>query len=233
MSNAPNHSILADLRQLHSDASAMFANIEWNLGSLVGAAVILNKPSVVSSRAIPIEVVVDELGLNGPQILGLDLADHERKDRIREVLALAHRCLICESTELAADVLHRAALILQGHKDPYLGNKQFGVNFVDLSRPRQGKSGSLISAEQRKFLRDCAVELRCLIRHNNARLLPYKSVIYAGTPAQLPIEINQQWIQGSSNELKISLKTSYDIFSSVSSIVRSGLTAAMSGKLEA
>lgn len=233
MSNTPNHSILNELRQLHSDASAMFANIEWNLGSLVGAAVVLNKPAMVNRLSIPIEVVVDELSLNGPQILGLDLAAHERKDRIREVLALAQRCLICESTELAADVLHRAALILQGQKDPYLGNKQFGVNLADLSKPRQGKSGSLISAEQRKFLRDCAVELRCLIRHNNARLLPHKSVVYAGTPAQLPIAINQQWIQGSSNELKISLKTSHDIFSSVSSIVQSGLTAAISGKLGA
>jgi len=211
----------------------MLANIEWNSGSLVGVAVILNKPSVVSRRAIPIEVVVDELGLNGPQILGLDLADHERKDRIREVLALAHRCLICESTELAADVLHRAALILQGQKYPYLGNQQFGVNFVDLSRQKPGKSGSLISAEQRKFMSTCAVELRCLIRHNNARLLPHKSILYAGTPAQWPIEINQQWIQGSRNELKISLKTSHDIFSSVSSIVQSGLTAAISVKLGA
>ena len=233
MSNKPNHSILTDLRQLHSDASAMLANIEWNLGSLVGATVILNKPLVVSRISIPIEVVVDELGLNGPQILGLDLAAHERKDRIREVLALANRCLICESTELAADVLHRAALILQGQKDPYLGNKQFGVNFIDLSRSKQGKSGSLISAEQRKFMSTCAVALRCLIRHNNARLLPQKSVVYAGTPAQSPISINQQWTQGSTNELKISLKTSHDIFSTVSSIVHSGLTAAMSEKLGA
>jgi len=211
----------------------MLANIEWNLGSLVGAAVILNKPLVLRRLSIPIEVVVDELGLNGPQILGLDLAAHERKDRIREVLALAHRCLICESTELAADVLHRAALILQGQKDPYLGNKQFGVSFADLSRSKQGKSGYLISAEQRKFMSTCAVALRCLIRHNNARLLPQKSVVYAGTPAQLPISINQQWTQGSNNELKISLKTSCDIFSTVSSIVQSGLTAAMSGKLGA
>jgi hypothetical protein len=233
VSNQPNHAVLTDLRQLHSDASAMLANIEWNLGSLVGAAVILDKPLVVSRLSIPIEVVVDELGLRGPQILGLDLAAHERKDRIREVLALAHRCLICESTELAADVLHRAALILQGQKDPYLGNKQFGVSLADLSKPRQGKSGSLISPEQRKFMSTCAVELRCLIRHNNARLLPQKSVVYAGTPAQLPISINQQWTQGSNNELKISLKTSHDIFSSVSSIVQSGLTAAMSGKLGA
>jgi len=228
-----NHSILTDLKQLHSDASAMFANIEWNLGSLVGAAVVLNKPAVVSRLSTPIEVVVDELRLNGPQILGLDLTAHERKDRIREVLALAHRCLICESTELAADVLFRAARILQGQKDPYLGNDHFGVNLVDLSRQKKGKSGFLISVEQRKFMSTCAVELRCLIRHNNARLLPHKSVVYAGTPAQLPIEINQQWIKGSSNELKISLKTSHDIFSSVSSIVQSGLTAAMSGKLGA
>ena len=233
MSNMSNHSTLNDLRQLHSDASAMLANIEWNLGALVGAAVVLNKPEVLSRPSIPIEVLVDELGLNGPQILGLDLAAHERKDRIREVLALAQRCLICESTELAADILFRAAWILQGQKDPYVGNDRFGVGFADLSRARQGKSGALISAEQRKFMSTCAVQLRCLIRHNNARLLPHKSVVYAGTPAQWPIEINQQWLQGSSNELKISLKTSYDIFSSVSSIVQSGLTAAISGKLGA
>lgn len=233
MCNKSNNSPLTDLKKLHSDASAMLANIEWNLGSLVGAAIILNKPSVVSRLSIPINVLVDELELSGSQILGLDLTTDERKDRIQEVLALAHRCLICESTELAADVLFRAARILQEKKDPYLGNDRFGVNFADLSSKKQGKSGSLISTEQRKFMSTCAVELRCLIRHNNARLLPHKSVVYAGTPAQLPIAINQQWLQGCSNELKISLKTSHDIFRSVSSIVQSGLAAAMSGKLGA
>jgi hypothetical protein len=225
-----NHSILTSLGLLYSDASAMLDNIEWNLGSLMASAIILNKPSVVSRLAIPTEVVVDELVLIGPQILGIDLATNERKDRTREVLALAHRCLICESTELAADVLFRATRILQGQNDPYLGDKQFGVSLADLSNSKQGKSGALITAEQRKFMGTCAVKLRCLIRHNNARLLPQNSIIYIGTPSQLPIEINQQWIQGSSNELKISLKTSHDIFSSISSIVKSGLTTAMSEK---
>lgn len=211
----------------------ILAYIEWNLGALVGAAILLNNPSVVNRLAVPTEVFVDGLGLNGPLIIGLDLAAHERKDRIREVLSLAHRCLICESTELAADFLFRAARILQGQNDPYLGNDRFGVNLVDLSNQKQGKSGSLISSEQRNFMSTCAVELRCLIRHNNARLLPHKSVVYAGTPAQLPIAIDQQWLQGSSNELNISLKISHDIFSSVSWIVQSGLTAAMSEGLRA
>jgi hypothetical protein len=112
--------------------------------------------------------------------------------------------------------------------DPYLGTTRFGVNFSDLSSKKPGKSGSLISSEQRNFMCSCAVELRCLIRHNNARLLPHKSIIYKGIPARLPIEINQPWLQGSSNELKISLKTSHEIFSSISQIVQDGLTAALS-----
>lgn len=226
-----NHSRLNDLKKLRSDTSAMLSNIEWNLGSLVGAALILNNPSIVSRQSIPTEVVVDGLELSGSQILGLGLSTHESKDRIREILALAQRCLICESTELAADILFRAAQILNGHKDPYLGNKQFGVDLADLSSAKKGKSGSLISAEQRKFMSACAVKLRCSIRHNNARLLPRKSIVYVGVPAQLLIEVNEQWIEGSNNELKISLKTSHDIFTSVSSIVHSGLTNAMCSKL--
>ena len=219
--------MLGELSKLQSDATAMLANIEWNLGALVGAALVINKPSLVNRSAIPKEIIVDELGLNGSQILGLDLAPDEREARIREVLALGHRCLICESTELAADVLFRAVRILQDQKDPYSGEVRFGVELSDLSSPKKGKSGSLISIEQRKFMGTCAVVLRCLIRHNNARLLPHKSVVYSGTPASLPISINQQWLQGSSNELNISLKTSYDIFGIISRVVLDGLTFAL------
>lgn len=104
---------------------------------------------------------------------------------------LAHRCLICDSMELAADILFRARRILQGQNNPYLGNNQFGVDFAGLSSPKKVKLGALISAEQRKFIGTCAVKLCCLIRHNNSRLLPQKSVVYVGTPAQLSIEINQ------------------------------------------
>ena len=219
--------MLGELNKLQSDATAMLANIEWNLGALVGAALVINKPSLVNRSAIPKEIILDELGLNGFQILGLDLASDERQARIREVLALGHRCLICESTELAADVLFRAVRILQDQKDPYLGDAQFGVDLSALSSPKKGKSGSLISIEQRNFMGTCAVVLRCLIRHNNARFLPHKSVIYDGTPASLPISINQQWLQGSSNELNISLKTSHDIFRNVSRVVSDGLTFAL------
>jgi hypothetical protein len=188
---------------------------------------VIERPTLINGPVVPIEVEVDELSMSGPQTLGLALGCHERKSRIDEVLALGKRCLICESTELTADVLYRAARISEGHGDPYLGDSRFGVALKDLHNKNPGKSGDLISLEQRNFMRDCAVELRGLIRHNNARLLPQKNVVYSGTPASIPIVVNQIWVQGTENELSINLKISYDIFKSVKTIVMDGLNSAL------
>lgn len=220
-------SIILSLEQLQSDALAMLENIEWNLAALLGAAMVIERPALINGPVVPSEVLVDELSMSGSQILGLTLEGHERKNRIDEVLALGKRCLICDSTELAADVLYRAARISEGHGDPYLGDSDFSVAFQHLNIKNPGKSGSLISPEQRNFMRDCAVELRGLIRHNNARLLPKKNVVYSGTPASIPIVVNQKWVQGSGNELSINLKVGYDIFKSVRTIVMDGLNTAL------
>ena len=206
----------------------MFDNIEWNMAGLVGMAMILNKPTIVDKEHLPKSIDVDGLVLKAPEILGLVLPDFERKARGQEFLALAQRCLICESTELAADVLFRASRLASKKPDPYHATVPFSVKFSDLWNPNRGMSGALLTPEQRNFMQECAVNLRGLIRHNNAHLLQNKSVIYKGTPVNKQIEVIQKWAPGSDNRLDISLDTSYEIFRSVAALVHDGIEGVLS-----
>lgn len=219
---------LKTLEKLQRGATAMFENIEWNLGALVGATLLVQQPSIVNELVLPEKFLVEELGFTPSQVLGLSLAPHERKAREREILALVRRCLICESTELATDILYRAARIAQAQPDPYHGSDGFSVKFIDLTRTKPGNAGALISAEQVKFLNTCMVKLRNLIRHNKSRLLPKQSIVYTGKPAKLEISIKQEWGQGSNNELAISLGLSYRLFKSVAATTQDGISVALS-----
>jgi hypothetical protein len=214
------------LSKLRRDADAMLGNLEWNVGGLLGLSVIIQRPAVINLQSAPTSIEVDGLAVDGFQCLGLSLLQRDRKARTEEVLALARRCLICESTELATDYLVRASRLANGKEDPYNGAEYFSVDFTELWNPKKGKAGSLLTQEQRGFMEKCVVPLRHCIRHNNGRLLPYKSIHYTGLPADHQIVVSLQWKANSLNEIALSLKECHDSFTTVRTALTAGLERA-------
>ncbi len=109
---------------------------------------------------------------------------------------------------------------------PYEGAEYFSVDFTELWNPNKGKAGSLLTHEQRAFMEQCVVPLRHSIRHNNARLLPRRSIRYSGTPADRQIAISLEWSAKSANALTLPLNQCHDLFATVSATVTAGLRMA-------
>ncbi|RLB04002.1 MAG: hypothetical protein DRG83_05790 [Deltaproteobacteria bacterium] len=173
---------LEKLRKLQKDAEGIYGNIEWNMAGLIMSAVLVLNPRFLFLQSIPKVIPVDGLNIDGFQVFGLTLAEHEREDRAKELIAAAKRALICESLEVGADLLVRCARILHSGKDPYEIDQNFTANISELWNARRGKAGHLIEAEDRAFVQKCAAPLRHWIRHNNGKILPKKTLYYDGSP---------------------------------------------------
>lgn len=221
------------IARLLQDAQSVYANIEWNLGCLVGLGAIILRPQLLNLQTAPLRIEIDGLTLDGFQCLGIALLDKDRKPRSDEVLGAARRALICEGVELAADFLVRASRVASAGADPYEAEDYFSVDLRELWNPSTGKAGSLIESEDRSFLETCVVPLRNCIRHNNGRLLPKKSIHYQGNLRGRHVDIDFKWQKDSENALVLPLSSAHGIFTAVREIVVAGLEHAIANCGEA
>lgn len=220
-------STVMTLEKLHSDANAIFENIEWNFGALVMAGAIINKPSIINVHELPHQIVIDGIVLKSASLFGLNFPSNERRARVGEILALAQRSLICEATEMAADLLHRAAVISSGKPDPYKLNTSLSIKLRDFSVTRRGKAGSLLNKAQRDFMSECAVPLRGFIRHNNAKIPSNRGIDYCGSPCGIDICVQHRESDGGASSIKINLDQSHAIYTSIHKLVNSAFEKAM------
>lgn len=218
---------LAKLRNLETDASAVYGNIQWNLGGVVGIAAIILNPSLLFISNIPSMISVSGLTLNGNQCLGTALAQQERRDRATELVNAAKRSLICEALELAADFLVRASRISSSGTDPYEDDDYFSSDIKELWNSKANRAGWLIEAADRDFFEMCAAPLRNCIRHNNGRLTPQKSIVYSGQPRGRSIKLSLQWRKDGENHIELTLSEAHDIFTAIRAIVDTGLQRAV------
>ena len=219
---------ISKLRKIQSDAIAIYNNIEWNFGGLIGMAVIILNPKLLHISNIPMRIEVDGLSVDGFQCLGIALPEKDRKGRANELFAMARRSLICEALEVGADFLVRAVRIASSGTDPYELDNYFSVNIRELWIPRDGRAGSIIDADDRAFFEKCVAPLRHFIRHNNGRLPPRKSIVYSGQPRSKRISISFQWQKDGENEIKVPLTVAHDIFVTIRAIVEDGLQRTIS-----
>ncbi len=213
--------------RLSSDGKSIFSNIEWNLGALIGMASVVLSPKLINISNAPLRISADGLDVDGFQCLGVALLEKDRKPRADELLGMAKRALVCESLEMAADFLARAARIAKNGVDPYEDDDYFSVDIRELWNPKEGRAGFLIDQSDRVFLENCAVPLRNIIRHNNGRLPPKKEIKYSGTLRSKKIEISYKWEEGKDNSLKMPLNISHDIFYIIWSLTDDGLQKAL------
>jgi len=211
---------------LLSNFRATFNNIEWNLGATVGIASIVLNPRLINLDNAPLRINVDGLDVDGFQCLGVALLEKDRMPRVNEIIAMAKRSLVCESLELAADFLVRASRIIYQGGDPYEKDQYFSVDIRELWNSNSGKAGEFIDHSERQFLENLAAPLRNLIRHNNSKLLPKKSLNYSGQHYGRTLSIKQEWNEGEDNNIKLSLKDTHDIFTIVKATVEDGLEKA-------
>jgi hypothetical protein len=163
---------LAVLENLQNDAQAIYDNIEWNLGGLMGMAAIIKNPNLLNLTSAPLVLEVDGLSVDGFQCLGIALLAKDRQNRAEELLAMARRSLLCEALEVAADFLTRAAQVSASGMDPYERDNYSSVDIRDLWNSTTGKAGSLIKQVDREFFEKLVAPLRNFIRHNNGKLPP-------------------------------------------------------------
>lgn len=215
------------LKSLISDQQAIYANIQWNLGGLIGMAAIIEYPKLINLADAPLRIDIEGLDVDGLQCLGVALLEKDRQPRANELLAMAKRSLVCESLELAADFLVRSARVHSGGNDPYEEDNYFSIDIRELWNVKPGKAGSLITSQDRSFFENCAAPLRNLIRHNNGRLLPKKRIVYSGHPSYKPIDVNIEWVPNQDTNIKLSLSLAHDIFITIAGIVESGLNKAL------
>jgi len=214
------------INSLLSDSRAIFNNIEWNLGAMVGIASIVINPKLINLNNAPLRIDVEGLDVDGFQCLGVALLEKDRMPRLNEIIAMAKRFLVCESLELAADFLVRASRIMYQGVDPYEKDQYFTVDIRELWNSNRGKAGSLINQPERYFLENIVAPLRNFIRHNNGKMPPKKTIEYAGEHYGRPLSIDLKWKEGEDNNIKLQLKTAHDIFIIVMSIVDEGLVMA-------
>jgi hypothetical protein len=210
------------LDPLFSDFEAIFNNIEWNLGATIGIASIVINPKLIYLNNAPLRINVDGLDVDGFQCLGVALLEKDRMPRMNEIIAMAKRSLVCESLELAADFLVRASRIMYQGIDPYEKDQYFSVDIRELWNSNKGKAGELIDRPERQFLENLVYPLRNLIRHNNGKLLPKKSIRYNGQHYERSLNIDLEWIEGNDNNIVLQLNTAHDIFVTVRHIVEDG-----------
>lgn len=223
MKNKIKISEIEKLKKLQQDAHAIYNNIEWNLGGLIGIASITLNPKLINISVAPMKITVEGLDLDGFQCLGVALIEKDRKPRVDELLAMGKRVLVCESLEMAADFLVRASRIITSGSDPYEIDNFFNVDIKELWNFNQGKAGSLIEKEDGNFFEKCVAPLRNFIRHNNGQLPPKKSIVYEGFLRTKKIDLRLIWKEGEDNNIKLPLSTAYDIFTIIRSIVDDGL----------
>jgi len=180
----------AELLKIISDTQSIFNNIEWNLGGLIAAAVLIRNPKLLYLNNIPVVIEVDGLKLDGFQALGISLLGKDRKARADELLGAAKRALLCEALEIGADSLVRAIRLVQTGVDPYSSDNYFSANIKELWNSNKGKAGSLINDQDRLFIEKCAAPLRNIIRHNNGAIPPKKEIIYSGKPKNKQINLS-------------------------------------------
>ena len=213
--------------RLVNDGKSIFSNIEWNLGALIGIASVVLSPKLVDISNAPLRINADGLDVDGFQCLGVALLEKDRKPRADELLGMAKRALMCESLEMAADFLTRAARIAKNGIDPYEDDDYYSVDIRELWNPKEGRAGYLIDSSDRVFIERCAAPLRNIIRHNNGRLPPKKQIIYSGTLRDKKIAIDYKWEDGKDNSLKLPLNIAHDIFYLIWALVDNGLQKAL------
>ncbi len=218
------------LEQLQKDAHSIYGNIEWNLGGIIGMAVVTANPKLISLSNAPMRIDIDGMSLDGFQCLGLSLLEKDRKPRADELFGLAKRALMCEALEIAADFLVRAVRIVNTDEDPYEIDSYFSVNIRELWNSKSSRAGSLVTKEDREFFEKCAVPLRNCVRHNNGRLLPHTEIKYSGNPRDKEIEVSFRWAEDdkANNQIKLSMSLAHDIFLTIWNIVEDGLSKALS-----
>ena len=219
--------IVTRLNGLHAYQKALFSHIELNFGGLVGIAVITSTPKLIDLAQAPLRLNIEGLDLDALQCLGVASLQKDRQPRANELIAMAKRLLVCSSIEFCADFLCRASKISVSGKDPYEEDNNFSTDIKDLWNSKIGKAGSLIDVRDREFFEKCVAPLRNCIRHNNGRLFPEKSVVYAGHPHNKPINVSFEWKQNEKNEIILQLSAAYEIFTSIRDITGLGIKNAL------
>jgi hypothetical protein len=214
------------LMVLRGDYESILGNIEWNLAGLVSAAMIIINPKLLHLQTVPLRIILDGLDLDGFQCLGLALIEKDRQARANELLAAAKRSLICESLEVCADFLARAARIASGERDPYAHEDYFSVDIKELWNAKRGRAGSLLEESDREFIEKFVALLRNFIRHNNGKLPPRRSIVYAGKPKSKQFNFSLVWSSDGTNDISAPLNIAHDIFVTLRDISLAGFRRA-------
>jgi len=150
------------------------------VAGLLASVILIEKPNLINRAEVPKIIWFGKKGFIGPALLGLTLKDEERKPRIDELQAAAVRMYVSDSYELLTDSLVRANEIQINGKDPGYENKNFGSKLNEPFNGKANRAGSLITSDQRKFIKECAYPLRNIVRHYAAVLPEGKSVNFNG-----------------------------------------------------
>ena len=215
------------LLALRGNYESILNNIEWNLAGFVSAAFIIINPKLLDLQAVPMRISVDGLDIDGFQCLGLALIEKDRQPRANELLAAAKRSLICESLEVSADFLARAARIASCERDPYARDDYFSVDMRELWNTKRGRAGSLLEEGDREFIEKCVAPLRNFIRHNNGKLPPRRSILYAGKPKSKEFNFSMVWSSDGTNDISATLHIAHDVFVTLRDIGLAGFGRAL------
>ncbi len=218
---------LKQLQKLLSDTSLIYRGIEGLVRTLIGAGTLIRNSQMLRPEQITKEFKLDGFVIDGPWSLGLAMSSEEVEHYSQSLVALANRELICDTLQITADVLARAARILLSGKDPYALDTYFSGNIAELWADKTGRAGSLLQPEERRFFKDCATPLRHCVRHNNAVIRPRMKISYSGNPSKWAINVWFQWHKGQPNRLRIPISESFKIFLTMKECGTEGIQQAL------
>jgi len=196
-------------------------NIKWLLGSLVAQFVVINTPDIIETSRLPVEVCVDGLRLPAAKIFGLGFTPSDRRILSRELLAAARRLLIADSTEQLIESVCRAWGMHEDPSgtDPYEKNKE--ISFTCSRIYGNTRAGSLLTKEERAFIKEVACPIRNAIRHNNGVISPgSRPFTFSGKVAGREISVKLE----RGKPLKLSLEKSYSFFEVIKTIGNNAFT---------